>query len=146
LKRHYEKGPPADWSSRNNSANASSHPWEDWAETWAHYLHMVDTIETAAAFGMLLKPQHPAAKTMAADPGQIVRKRTDFDAIVETWLPLTYALNSLNRGMGLSDLYPFVLSSGAIEKLRFVHQVICAIETDAVTECEALTMGQAVGA
>ena len=146
LKRHYENGPPADWSGHSISAYASSHPWEDWAETWAHYLHMVDTIETAAAFGMLLKPQHPAAKTMVADPGQIVRKRTDFDAMVETWVPLTYTLNSLNRGMGLSDLYPFVLSSGAIEKLRFVHQVICAMETDATGKNEALAMEQAVGA
>ena len=28
------------------------HPAEDWAETFAHYLHIRDTIDTAAAFGL----------------------------------------------------------------------------------------------
>jgi hypothetical protein len=124
LRRHYENGPSADWLDRNVSAYASAHPWEDWAETWAHYLHIVDTIETAAGFGLTLRPRHPAADSMTADPKKAAKEEAGFDLILGTWFPLTYALNSLNRGMGLSDLYPFVLSAAAIEKLRFIHEVI----------------------
>jgi len=56
VKRHYDQGPPPDWQSRFVSAYASVHPWEDWAETWAHYLHMVDTLETARSHGVALRP------------------------------------------------------------------------------------------
>ena len=49
---------------------------------------------------------------------------TTFDKVLQHWLPLTYALNALNRGMGLPDLYPFVLLDPAIEKLQFVHEVV----------------------
>jgi hypothetical protein len=114
LQRHHENGPPPDWLEQGFiSAYASSHPWEDWAETWAHYLHMVDTLETADAFG--LKVQR-----LQAEAGQ----QTAFHRLLEGWVPLTLALNSLNRSMGLQDLYPFVLSQAAIDKLRFVHQRI----------------------
>jgi hypothetical protein len=106
------------------SAYASAHPWEDWAETWAHYLHIMDTTETAAGFGMMLRPKHPAAQTMTADPKRVVETQDSFDAILKNWMPLTYALNSLNRGMGLPDLYPFVLSTPAIEKMRFIHETV----------------------
>jgi len=81
-------------------------------------------VETAASFGLALKPKHPAAKAMTADPGSGPRWDTGFDRILQNWLPLTYALNELNRGMGLPDLYPFVLSAPAIEKLGFVHEVL----------------------
>lgn len=128
LKKHYASGPPADWQLNFISAYAAAHPWEDWAETWSHYLHMVDTIETAGSFGMSLKPKdHPDAKVMQADPTKVSIEETRFEKILRTWLPLTYALNSLNRGMGLPDLYPFVLSKTIIEKLRFVHEVIAAV-------------------
>ena len=59
LQAHYKEGPPADWQARFVSAYASSHPWEDWAETWAHYLHMTDTLETALDCGLSLRPQRP---------------------------------------------------------------------------------------
>lgn len=124
LQRHYQQGPPSDWQSRSVSAYASSHPWEDWAETWAHYLHMVDTIETASGFGMSIAPEHPDAKTMTADTKQVSDTDSSFDRILKNWVPLTSALNSLNRGMGLPDLYPFVLSAPAVEKLRFIHKII----------------------
>ncbi len=124
LKRHYNQGPVQDWVERSVTAYACAHPWEDWAETWAHYLHIVDTIETAAGFGLTLKPRHPAADSMTADPKKAANEQAGFDLILDTWFPLTYALNSLNRGMGLLDLYPFVLSAAAIEKLRFIHEVI----------------------
>ena len=57
LKRNYEAGPPADWAEQHITSYASVHPWEDWAETWAHYLHMTDTLETARAYGLALRPQ-----------------------------------------------------------------------------------------
>jgi hypothetical protein len=124
LYSYYEKGPPADWQSRFISAYASAHPWEDWAETWAHYLHIIDTLETAAGFGVTLKPRHPSAKAMTADPSEACGGPANFETILGQWFPLVCALNSLNRGMGLHDLYPFSLSGPAIAKLRFVHDVV----------------------
>lgn len=126
LARHYERGPADDWQGRFVSAYAGAHPWEDWAETCAHYFHMIDTLETAAGFGLSLRPKHPDAKSMTVDARQAGRLRESFDAVIGAWLPLTLALNSLNRGMGLPDLYPFVLSQPAIDKLRFVHGVLVA--------------------
>jgi len=124
LQRHYANGPDAGWNARGVTAYASSHPWEDWSVTWAHYFHIVDTIETAAGFGLSLRPRHPAARHMTAEPSRAATDGAGFDLILGTWFSLTYALNSLNRGMGLPDLYPFVLSDAAIAKLRFVHEVI----------------------
>jgi hypothetical protein len=126
LGRYYFYGPPSDWPDRFVSAYASSHPWEDWAETWAHYLHMTDTVETATSLGVMLRPTHPDAASMQANPALLTGQDDPFDSILAYWLPLTRALNSLNRGMGLPDLYPFVLPKPALEKLRFVHEVIRA--------------------
>ena len=121
--RHYNEGPPPDWPERFVSAYASMHPWEDWAETFAHYLHMVDTLETAGAYGLALTPR---AASGVPIPNVATRRLhfDDFDEMIAAWFPLTNALNSLNRSMGLADLYPFVLSEPAIAKLRFVHDVI----------------------
>ncbi len=124
LQRYYEQGAPSDWQQRHVSAYASAHPWEDWAETCAHYFHIVDTIETAAGFGMKLEPKHPAAQTMTSNPNTVSDAKDSFYRILANWLPLTYALNSLNRGMGHSDLYPFILLPPAVEKLRFIHQTL----------------------
>ena len=124
LENHYREGPPANWRDTYVTAYASSHPWEDWAETWAHYLHIVDTMETAYAFGIAPRNwigSHPCANAeLDADP----YREADFDCLIEAWLPLTYAVNSLNRSMGQPDLYPFVLSPCAVQKLRFVHDSI----------------------
>ncbi|MDB6131242.1 MAG: hypothetical protein JWM04_2349 [Verrucomicrobiales bacterium] len=128
LKIYYAKGPPQDWQDHFVTAYATAHPWEDWAESWAHYLHIVDTIETANSFGMSLRPRHPSARTMTFEFNQVTPFHTDFERIVKNWIPLTYALNSLNRGMGLHDLYPFVLSTPALDKLGFIHQIIRDIE------------------
>ena len=124
LKNYYEHGAPPDWQKRHVSAYASAHPWEDWAETCAHYFHIMDTVETAAGFGMKLHPKSPAAKSMTADATAVSVTEDGFDRILGTWLPLTYALNSLNRGMGLPDLYPFILMAPVIQKLRFVHEIV----------------------
>ena len=121
LKAHYHGGPPADWEQRFVSAYAASHPWEDWAESWAHYLHMTDMLETAADCGLSLTPQRRDEPTLLR-----ARSGTEapFERLVADWIPLTYLLNNLNRSMGLVDGYPFVLTAPAIAKLRFVHDII----------------------
>ncbi len=126
LQTHYGNGPRPDWQQRFISAYASVHPWEDWAETWAHYLHMTDALETAAVCGLSLKPDRPDEPVMEKQPVKPVQKQT-FDEIITLWFPLTYVLNSLNRGMGLPDAYPFVLQPPTIEKLRFIHELICEV-------------------
>ena len=121
--RHYKNGAPTDWRARFVSSYASMHPWEDWAESWAHYLHMVDTLETARNFGLALRPTTAAADhQLAVGTGQL--DFDDFDDLSGGWVPLTVALNSLNRSMGLPDPYPFVVPEPALLKIRFVHEVI----------------------
>lgn len=124
LNGYYERGAPTDWQARFVSAYASSHPWEDWAETWAHYLHMVDTIETAAASGLSLRPQNRADPTLPEMPQPVSAEPAAFDRLIDSWYPLTYVLNSLNRGLGLNDAYPFFLSPAAIAKLRYVDTIV----------------------
>ena len=117
LDRHYSQGAPAGWEDIYVSSYATMHPAEDWAETFAHYLHIRDTIDTAAAFGIA-----PAGATvdrpLAGDTG--------FDRIIELWLPLSWSLNMINRSMGHQDLYPFVLPPAVLEKMRLVHRLVAA--------------------
>jgi hypothetical protein len=126
LQRNYEQGPSPGWERQHVSAYASTHPWEDWAETWAHYLHMVDTLDTALSFGLdtrrlemeidpfgrdvLFRPNDPGAK--------------GFLSFLNAWITLAAVLNELSRSMGQPDLYPFVLSRPAVAKLHFVHLVV----------------------
>jgi hypothetical protein len=124
LERHYRDGAPADWREHYISAYASSHPWEDFAETWAHYLHIVDTLDTAVAFGVRVRPRIQHAPEMEArlecDPYTVASAHD----LVDAWLPLTYAVNSLNRSMGQPDLYPFVLTPAVLEKLDYIHSLV----------------------
>ena len=124
LKRHYDNGPPTDWHQRCISAYAASHPWEDFAETWAHYLHIVDTLGTAGAFGLGLHPRVAQASGLTAIVDFDAYEAESIEALIEAWTPLTIAVNSLNRSMGLPDLYPFVLSPSVITKLGFIHELI----------------------
>lgn len=123
LQKHYEN-PVVNWQDLYVSVYASSHPWEDWAETWAHYLHIVDTLETANQFGMSLKPRLKQLKGLKVAININPYKNADFDEILEQYLPLTFAVNSLNRGMGQPDLYPFVLVPAVRVKLGFIHSVL----------------------
>ena len=126
LKRHYENGAPANWQDHFVSSYATSHAWEDFAETWAHYLHIVDSLETSSTYGMQVHPVLTADQEMhttaAIDPYQ----SGSFTPLIETWLPLTYALNAMNRSMGLGDIYPFVLAPPVIEKLAYIHALVHA--------------------
>ncbi|WP_162094709.1 zinc-binding metallopeptidase family protein [Pseudomonas chlororaphis] len=126
LDRHYQQGAPNDWSQAYVSAYATMHPWEDWAETWAHYLHMMDAVDTALGFGMsaremdfdyqpfpldtLYDPEHPGGPA--------------FLSFVNAWIELAGMLNELSRSMGQPDFYPFILPPAVIAKLHFIHLVI----------------------
>ena len=101
------------------------HPWEDFAETWTHYLHIVDTLDTAASFGLAVEPggQRRSEGHRPRSSFDPYRARS-FDRLIDAWLPLSVAVNSLNRSMGQPDLYPFALSPPVIEKLRFIHGLI----------------------
>jgi hypothetical protein len=123
LDRHYKNGAPADWRSSYISEYATMHPWEDWAETWAHYLHMVDTLQTAKSHGLTVRvPGRKAGRTVATDALAF----RDYESLSTSWSAVTLALNDMNRSMGMKDVYPFVLSPAVHEKLRFVHGLILA--------------------
>jgi hypothetical protein len=124
LKIYYQNGAPADWSEHFISPYATSHSWEDWAETWAHYLHLMDTLETAFSFGIRIQPETVQnTKGIQASIQQDPYDMEDFKQIMKWWLPLTFALNSLSRGMGYGDFYPFVISEAVVNKLQFIHEL-----------------------
>jgi hypothetical protein len=127
IQHHHETGPAADWRERFVSGYAGAHPWEDWAETWAHYLHMTDTLETASACGVSIRPCRADEPLLREVPWRAGSPAVSFDRLIASWFPLTYVLNNLNRGLGLQDAYPFVLSTPAIEKLRFVHETVAGV-------------------
>jgi len=118
LQAHYRDGPPPNWQDEFVSGYAAAHPWEDWAESWAHHLHMIDALETSASCGLALASERGGD---SAEP---------FQKMIDAWLDVTYVLNNLNRGLGLRDAYPFVLSAPAIRKLRFIHELIAAARHD----------------
>ncbi|MXY53720.1 MAG: hypothetical protein F4Y86_14515 [Gammaproteobacteria bacterium] len=115
LGNHYTKGPPVDWQSRHVTPYAASHPLEDFAETWAHYLHMTDTLESAHDAGL-----GTGARTFASP----LPTRASFDRTLDDWQDLATVMNSLNRSMGLPDPYPFSLAATTADKLRFVHDLV----------------------
>ena len=126
LKRNYEQGPPVDWANQHISSYASVHPWEDWAESWAHYLHLVDSLDTALRFGLcgedvelevepfvvndLYDPQASDAQTVIL--------------LVNSWVRLTNVLNELARSMGQHDFYPFVMSRPVLRKMHFIQMIV----------------------
>lgn len=105
LRHFYRQGPHAEWAKDYISPYASSHPLEDWAECWAHYLHIRDTLETAAEFELI-----------NAEPD-----KDEFSDCLATWIKFSVILNALNRSMGISDPYPFVINAKVEEKLQFIE-------------------------
>lgn len=118
LQRHYASGPPPQWQSKFVTAYASAHPWEDFAETWAHYFHMVDGLETAESYN--LGELKGNLKQAIGGPYQ----EAQFRNLLESWVPLTVAMNAMNRSIGNHDFYPFVLTDEISRKLEFVHALI----------------------
>jgi len=123
LETYYNSAPILNWENQFISVYASAHPWEDWAETWAHYMHVMDTLETAYWFGVELNTGkfnlNNFNVTINVDPYTV----SDFKLLFNMWVPLTFAVNNLNRSMGYSDFYPFVISETIVEKLSFIHNV-----------------------
>ena len=113
LDNYYAQGPAADWRERCISAYASSHPIEDWAETWGHYLHIHDVLETAAT--------HQVIGAELVDAG--------IDERISTWRELSITLNELNRSIGHGDAYPFVVTSAVQDKLAYVDAAISRLRT-----------------
>lgn len=121
LDLYYEQGPPADWRQHYVSRYASAHPWEDWAETWSQYLHMVDALDTVAACGLELSPARIGDPCLSSRPRP---SHDSFGLMLEHWYPLSYVLNNLNRCLGVPDIYQFSLPAPVVNKLRFVHEVV----------------------
>ncbi|MBU3848478.1 MAG: putative zinc-binding peptidase [Candidatus Acinetobacter avistercoris] len=119
LKAHYNFGAPSNWETQFISSYASTHPWEDWAETWAHYLHMMDTLETAYHAGLVVKTNKSDLNNLEFLEDPIGAQ--DFEEVLKNWMTVTFNLNALNRSMGLDDAYPFTLSDVVLDKLRFIH-------------------------
>jgi len=126
LKRHYETGAPANWQAAFVSAYATAHPWEDFAETWAHYIHVVDGLETARSFGIKVRLAAKNAEGLSVELEFQPYAAANAQDLVDDWVPLTVAINSLNRSIGQPDFYPFVLSPPVIDKLQFIHEIIHA--------------------
>jgi hypothetical protein len=133
LKKYYATGAPPNWQNHFISIYSTAHPWEDWAETWAHYLHIHDTLEVASDFGLISKRLKLDAKVETSTTGSwLAPKQKTFEEVIEAWAQLSIALNSINRSMGLHDIYPFVLSKPVVEKLRFIAEVIAGSEVKTV--------------
>lgn len=123
LQQYYKVGAPVGWERSYISKYATAHPWEDWAETWAHYLHIMAMVETAYFFGVTVDDRLKGADMRAKvtfDP----YLESDFDNIIRTCVPLSLAVNSINRAMGLPDVYPFVIVPAVVEKLKFIHRLL----------------------
>jgi hypothetical protein len=104
------------------------HPAEDWAETFARYLHIRDTLDTSAAFGFA-----PSGATFE----RRVLGPSAFDTLIEMWLPLAWSLNMVNRSMGRDDLYPFVLPKPVLDKMQFIHTIIDNVASDPAKQASA---------
>jgi hypothetical protein len=128
--RHYASGPPTGWEQDYVSAYATMHPWEDWAETFAHYLHLRDVLQTAQGYGLAVRRRVSdgagAGVLDTLDDLDAAGADQSIAALVDRWLPLSYALNAVNRSMGKPDLYPFVLTPPVIAKLDAVHEAVRA--------------------
>ena len=124
LEAHYgSEEQPVTWPALHLSQYAASHPWEDWAECWAHYLHLLDIVETAYWYGLGIAPKAGQDTTLTTIADIDPYGPVDFADLQRVWFPVTYLGNSLNRSMGQPDFYPFVLSSVVLDKMRFIHEV-----------------------
>jgi hypothetical protein len=131
LQTYYKTGAPSDWQTSFISKYATAHPWEDWAETWAHYLHIMDMVETAHFFKLKVDPREmtEGMQTKVSFDPYAIKK---FDRVIQTSVRLSFAVNSINRAMGIPDVYPFVISPAVVSKMKFIHQLLLPIRRLAV--------------
>jgi hypothetical protein len=132
LKRNYEQGPPADWANSYITSYATMHPWEDWAETWAQFLHVVDSLGTAMGFGLdaedLEGDVEPFTRDALYAPDDPNAER--FLSLLNAWLEVTMVLNEMARSMGQPDFYPFVMSRPVVAKLQFIQMAVFDARTN----------------
>jgi hypothetical protein len=133
LQQHYAKDPSRATEPAFISTYAESHPWEDFAETWAHYLHIVDTMEMASTFGTSVRPRLKNAAELNVAAHCAPKTTAGFHQFIDEWLALTVFMNSLNRCMGAEDLYPFILLPPVIAKLEFIHSLVTGAVVNPVT-------------
>lgn len=110
LADYYAKPVDDSWKVDFISRYATAHPWEDWAETFAHFLNMNDVLETAYYVGLIDK--NPTSGRM------------EFGEMILLWVSTSYRLNQLGRSMGSGDLYPFVLTDAVIAKMSFISSTV----------------------
>jgi hypothetical protein len=126
LRANYEKGPRPDWRDAYISSYSSAHPWEDWAECWAHFLLVVDSLDTAMSFGLtgnnIEVEVEPFLLQDLYAPGDRGAKR--LLSLVNSWIELVTVVNELARSMGHQDFYPFVMSRPVLRKLHFIQLVV----------------------
>jgi hypothetical protein len=133
LQRHYRDGSWQDWQDRFISAYATMHPLEDFAEVFGHFLHIADTLQTAAEFGLIPQQKQSSEgaslQSVPAEPRVAPLEGSMAEVVAQAWLPLIKGLNQINRSMGKADLYPFVLTGPVIAKLDFVADLVSRVQT-----------------
>jgi len=131
LKRHYNSGPRADWRDSYISEYATMHPWEDFAETFAHYQHILDTLTTVANGGLRIIPKPDAAFFTREVQPRDSYAETPFQEALADWHWVSHLLNRANHAMGKGDLYPFQIPEPVGNKLQFVHDVVAGARIEA---------------
>lgn len=124
LSAHYANGPAPGWPQTHISSYATAHPWEDFAETFAHYLHIIDTVEMAGAFGVKTAPVTGDGVAVLSTPDFDSYRVTNIETLIDHWVPLSILINNLNRTMGLADAYPFVIAPAVVGKLGFINDLV----------------------
>jgi hypothetical protein len=127
LERHYRVGAPEGWIDAYISDYATMHPWEDFAESFAHYLHITGTLSTAAHAGVVLHAEHTGGFDHGDVEPRVSYRDAGFDEVLADWRWLSLMFNRVNRSMGLRDLYPFGIVAPVAEKLAFVHRLVSAV-------------------
>lgn len=137
---YYQQGASPDWPQSFVTAYASMHPWEDWAETWAHYLHMMDAVDTARSFHIDIEGHVPVA---FYQPSSCVLPQPfdeedpqEFLEIVNEWIRISPPLNEMASSLGQNMLYPFALSETTIRKMFFIHCMIQRIQSNSGAQAE----------
>lgn len=120
LQQYHAEGPPPGWAHTHISAYASAHPWEDWAETCAHFLLVFDAVQTAAAWGLQLDGPAQAAPQMQGARDLPAAE----ELVLSNWLPVAQFLNAMNRSLGLHDSYPFLMPNAVLDKMNTVQTLL----------------------
>ncbi|WP_395396375.1 putative zinc-binding metallopeptidase (plasmid) [Novosphingobium sp. BL-8A] len=122
LRAHYADSGTKIWTEHFVTFYATSHPWEDFAETFAHFLHIVDVLATAHGFGLSLASFAEWDRIAHSDPFDPYI--ADAAQLADRMGPLAFSTNAMNRAMGQPDLYPFRLSEPIVAKLDYISRLV----------------------